>query len=230
MHAGTHDDELVGPARADGGEPSTPAEAGFVRKKDGRWIYRDPEPSASWTAELLPDGRLRFKDHLVSKPSFEGSPVGMRVPGLTDLANQARGVRYWMKRKRRLIARTKQMRLQMAVQFAESNIERQLEQLRRDLVAVWTSDRPPRTRRGLLFEIWDDCDESIEVDGGDVIEIDDGALDELRRRAGARARARIVAFIRRNLPKDSPHAYTPEELRELNARRVSREPFDPYAT
>jgi len=150
------------------------------------------------------------------------------MPGLKDLVPAMQGVKFWIKRKRRLLNATKDMRLKMAVDFASKNIDKQLKRLHRDLIAIWTSDQPPHTRRGLLFEAWDDCDERITVQLPGFTDRD-SEIDELRTSAGEKARAQILAFIRRHLPADSGDAYTDAELRTLNAKRVSKARFAPYA-
>lgn len=205
----------------------TPADAGFTQTDDGRWVFADPDPGAQWTAELLPDGRLEFDDHLV--PRFDGKKGGVVMPGLKELVPAMQGVKFWIKRKRRLLNATQEMRLKMAVQFARDNIDKQLKRLHRDLIAIWTSDEPPHTRRGLLFEAWDDCDERISIDLPGFSDRNT-EIDELRVSAGEKARAQILAFIRRHLPADSSDAYTAAELRTLNAKRVSKARFAPYAT
>ena len=78
-----------------------------------------------------------------------------------------------------------------------------LHRLARRLEAVWgDGTRPAVERRRTLFELWDECQESG---------------------AGVVARAQIMGFIRRRLPG----SYPAEELRLLNSRRSSREPFAP---
>jgi hypothetical protein len=117
----------------------------------------------------------------------------------------------------------------MAVAFAERNIDRQLQKLYRDLMDIWTSDRPPRTRRRLIFEIWDECEENLAVDLGDFNDSETSTIDRLRRSAGTRARGKILAFIRRHLAAGTEDGYPDAELRALNEGRVSKERFAPYA-
>ena len=212
------------PAPRDTGQHRTPAEAGFVRKKDGRLVYRDPDPAASWSAELLPDGRVRFKDRLV-KPGL----TSVATPGLQVLVMKAEGFEFWATRKKRLLRSTSKMRLQMAVDFASKNIDRQLAQLYRDLLDIWTSSKPPHTRRGLIFATWDDCEEQLEIDLGDFSDSHASKIDELREDAGVEARAKIIEFIQRHIPSDSADAFTPAELVAMNRRRRSTERFEPYA-
>jgi hypothetical protein len=72
-------------------------------------------------------------------------------------------------------------------------------------------------RRRLLFELWDECEEPPEA-GEAPSEVESGLL----------ARRSILELIGRELPEGSIQAYTAEELRLLNQRRMSREEFHPY--
>ena len=91
-----------------------------------------------------------------------------------------------------------------------------LRSLPRELEKMWRDDtRSLADRRRLLFERWDECVDARE--------------DSEAARVGAQARATVLSFIRTRLPAGSPDAYTQAELVALNARRVSRVPFAPYA-
>lgn len=208
------------PDPADAEQIRTPAQAGFKRTKDGRLVFNDPDPGASWSAELLPDGRVKFSDDL--RKRFDP------MAGLPERLMASRGIRFWIKRKQRLLAATRPMRLNMAVDFAEKNIDRQLLRLHRDLLAIWASDKPPRTRRGLLFDVWDECEESVVVNLGEFTDSEPTKMDALRSAAGVRARRTIIAFVKRHLPKGHKDAYPDAELTALNSRRLSRDRFAPY--
>ncbi|MBL4683894.1 MAG: hypothetical protein JKY37_04840 [Nannocystaceae bacterium] len=202
----------------------TPADAGFKRQSDGRLVFRDPEPTAQWTAELLADGRIRFTDHYRTR----------RIPTLNDLSHvgdlirKKQGMKLWIKRKQRLLAATRDMRLGMAVAFAEKNIDGQLSQLYRDLLEIWRGDEPPWTRRALIFATWDDCEEGLAVDLGEFTDSEASKIDTIRHDAGQRARTKIVAFIRRHIPKGSTDAFTAAELASFNRGRQSKARFTPY--
>ncbi len=172
---------------------------------------------------------MHFTDRLATKVEINEETrravVRMRTPA--DRVRKGQGMKLWVQRKKKLLKATATMRLHMAIAFAEKNIDRQLTRLHRDLLEIWSSDKPPHTRRGLIFETWDDCEDSLVVPLGDA----SGkapSLDELRLRAGTRARAKVIAFIRRHLPAGSPDAFTARELVAMNERRNSRERFAPY--
>lgn len=192
----------------------TPADAGFERDRRGRWIFKDPDPGAQWIAELHPDGRLTFKDRLVPQPKL--SSLSMKVPGFKELAMKAQGKGFWHRRKRQLTERTQALRDRMAREFEKINLETQLARLDRDLSTIWHGSQPSSTRRQRLFERWDECEEGSSDDPSTRIQ------------AGVRARAIIIAFIRKHLPASSAEAFTPAELEALNRLRASRARFDPY--
>ena len=83
---------------------------------------------------------------------------------------------------------------------------------------IWCdSSLSKRSRRRLLFDLWDECEE---------------AFDEQDRRpvarAGQKAREGIVRYIRREIPFGSPDAYSRGEIHALNASRASKQEFEPY--
>lgn len=116
--------------------------------------------------------------------------------------------------KARFLDRTRAERMRMATVEKGENLRHALFRLRRNLRAVWTSATwPAARRRQLLFELWDEC---AETGSAEVLAV------------ATRARATIIAFVRRNLPAGSAHAYTGSELKRLNRSRKSSEMFLPY--
>lgn len=224
----------------DSAQLDTPADAGFVERRNGRVVFRDPERSARWTAELLPDGRLRFKDHLLFPPPVPPSqtpiaglrpgngPSGGSMPSLHALILSAQGMNFWIQRKKRLVEATRAMRERQAIEFARANVVRQQARLGRELANAWASPRPAPARRSLLFDLWDQCDEPVGRGPKGMADGGLSAVDAMRRRAATQARARVVQFVQHHLPERSAQAYSAGELRALNARRLSHERFDPY--
>jgi hypothetical protein len=84
----------------------------------------------------------------------------------------------------------------------------------RNLETLWATVANPAERKRALFALWDECSDS-----GTDADVE----------AGARARARIVAFIREHLAAGTPNAFTAGELAALNRDKQSREVFAPYA-
>jgi hypothetical protein len=204
--------------------PTSLEDAGFVRDKKGNYAYR--EPAGHFTAKLLPDGRVHFKDHIAK---VTGTSV--KMPDLYAVVTKARKQNeLWAHDKAELMRRTYELRLALAVKFAEHNIETRIKSMYRELLDVWGApDRPALARRKILFERWDDCDERMRVTVPGFDDLEASKLDSVRLDAAARARTTIVEFVRKHLPKDSPDAFGADELAQLNRRRKSTETFAPYA-
>ncbi|MBL8945641.1 MAG: hypothetical protein JNK45_20930 [Myxococcales bacterium] len=204
--------------------PRTLEDAGFVRDKKGNYAYR--EPAGHFTAKLLPDGRVRFKDHI---GKVTGTAV--KMPDLYSVVTKARKQNeLWAHDKAELLRRTYELRLAIAVKFAEHNIETRIKSMYRELLDVWGApDRPALARRKILFERWDDCDERMRVTVPGFEDVEASKLDTVRLDAAARARTTIVDFVRKHLPKGTPDAYGADELAQLNRGRKSTEKFAPYA-
>jgi hypothetical protein len=114
-------------------------------------------------------------------------------------------------RKQKLADETLDERVARGAKFRTQQLDRSAELVSRTLAELWAREPDPAKRRAALFELWDDCDEG------------EGPRGE----AGQRARAMILGWIGAHLPAGSPGAFTPEELRALNARRTSKQSFTP---
>jgi hypothetical protein len=215
-----------GPSTATGPMPSrTPAsdmkprsfvEAGFKPRSNGTMVYR--AKGFPFKAILHPNGRIEFKGKV---------PLPASMPGVSDALLHGNGEELYQAQKKKLLDDTFELRLGMAVAWTEARLEERLAALTRELFDVWIDGSRSRpARREILFERWDECDTlpAPKIDGFEPA----SRIDDVRRGAGRRARAKIEQFIRKHLPRSSEHAYTPEELARLNARRHSRARFDPY--
>lgn len=138
---------------------------------------------------------------------------------LNDLVLRAKGEDPLAAKKRRFLRLTEELRDQLATRYEEANQRRAKVHASRNLERLWSdADLDFAAKRRLLFELWEECEEATGPGGEDPAVAD----------AGQEARDHIVAFIRRRLPPGSPEAYTPAELRRLNATRTSRQAFAPY--
>ena len=222
-----------------------PAALGLRRRKDGAYEYLDP--GLRFTAIIGRDGRVRFADRfrrpsdrnrqrgrccglppegLVGLSPFRGVPV----PGLVELVYALYGVDPNRAAKSAFLDRTRAFRTQQAIDFALANLDRRLAALERELVEIWRAPgRSTAEKRRILFERWDECDELVELSYVGLPKDAILTIERARMRAAERARARILRFVRKALPPGTPEAYTPDDLRRLNARRRSRRPFEPYA-
>ncbi len=124
---------------------------------------------------------------------------------------------------------TRSHRTIVEITQAAENTERALMQLAVDLPRLWAdSELPVERRREMLFERWDDCAETDGAPDMPVVRAEQAATAILHN-GGARARAMIIDFTRRELPEGSAGAFPPAQLDRLNARRRSTARFDPYA-
>lgn len=198
----------------------------FTREK-GKLVYHDPH--GRFVATLRSDGRVDFRNK-GAKASW--SQIGMAGPG--DLINAAAGEDPYARLKAKLLSATFDMRLGMAVAFQKKQIDKRLARLGGELDKIWTDERRDLgTRKELLFQRWDECDEpedvaspTVELPGFGTVESSE--LDEVRQDAASSARRMIEKFIREHAPKGSPEAFTAAELSDMNSRRASKQKFSPY--
>lgn len=217
------------PSVFEDGKPSSFEEAGFRTRRSGKRVFRDE--TGRFTATLLADGRIKFRDMpvAVSRDPLTGASKGLAMPGLAEGLRAASGTELYQQEKKRLLEATFELRLQLAVSFAQDKLDRRLQSLYRELLDAWSdASTSEAERRESLFRRWDECEEGLPVALPGFADADTSELDDMRRSAGAQARETIERFVRRQLPQGSPQAYTAEELRSLNASRRSRARFAPY--
>lgn len=215
------DRPALGPVvRSTDDEPRSLEEAGFRKRKDGS--YKFGGISSAFVAVVQPDGRVRFRDRVVT---VHGTAVRTNFVPAQKLAGEAQ----FRTLKTQILRQTADLRMQMARSWSKKQLRAQLAALSTQLKTAW--ERPNwslERRRKTLFLLWDECEEPSADDAGERNVAD--TLDQARAAAGAKARAMIVRFIREELPADSDQAYPPAELRALNGIRGSRQRFAPYAT
>lgn len=191
-----------GGGRSRGGLP-----AGLQHAGEGTYRYEDH----GFVANIDRDGTVHFRDR---------APVGFSSPlslsfDLTEAVMMLRDDDPYRPGKMKFLEETRELRARLCGEAHTERLQKALFALPKELDRTWRDPAmTPEARRRLLFQRWDECADAR----GD---------DELAR-AGALARATVLAYIRQHLPAGSPHAYTPAELLALNAERVSREPFAPY--
>ncbi|HEU5055330.1 MAG TPA: hypothetical protein VFU21_02340 [Kofleriaceae bacterium] len=177
---------------------------------DGNGRFRVEEGPV--TAHVERDGRVAFEDK--KSIGFELPLITGGAFELTDLAMRMAGQDPYSSRKMALLDRTRAERMQLAAAETSSNLKDAVVRTPAALERIWRAPGDLAGKRRLLFTLWDECAET-------------GSAEVL---ASSRAvRAAIVAFIRRRLPRGSRAGYRSRELDALNARRTSRERFEPYA-
>ena len=192
----------AGPGRGPGGLPP-----GLEHAGQGTYRYED----RGFVADIDRDGTVHFRDR---------APVGFSSPlslafDLTEAVMMLRDDDPYRPGKMKFLEETRELRARLCGEAHTERLRQALFALPKELDRAWRdTSQTPEARRRLLFQRWDECADTR----GD---------DELAR-AGALARATVLAYIRQHLPAGSAHAYTHDELLALNAVRVSREPFAPY--
>lgn len=148
-----------------------------------------------------------------------GLGIGFRPKSdLNDAILYAKGDDPLAARKRRFLRLTQELRDELLAKSQQREVSFSKIRASRHLERLWKRDSVSFANKRLrLFDLWDECEEPV-----------DDADESPTARAGLRARAQILRFIRQKLPRGSPEAYAPDELRRLNARRKSREVFRPY--
>lgn len=218
---GVGDGAMQGPAA-----PARGADYAFAREK-GKLVYRDPH--GRFVATLRSDGRVDFRNK-GAKASW--TQIGMGGPG--DLIAAAAGQDPYARIKAKLLEATFEMRLGMAVNFQKQQIDKRLARLGGELDKIWADDRRDLgSRKELLFQRWDECDEPEEVASPTAElpgfgEVENSELDDARQDAATSARRLIETFIRKHAPKGSPEAFTAAEISDMNRRRASKQKFSPY--
>lgn len=186
--------------------------ASLEPRAGGRFHYRTPDGHIRVMIERDGSVRVNYGGYSVFKP-----PTLLPIEGLTRA------------RVAKIMAQTREFRLQMAKKFRRERIQSQLHALRRQLARIWVDrNYDDRAKRRLIFELWRDTDDDPEPadeapgDGPSPSE-----TDAFRKEAAARARREIEVFIRKRFPANSDTAYTPTELEGMNRESAPRR-FTPY--
>lgn len=207
---------------------------------DGNGTFRFDHPG--FTAKVARDGRVELKDKPSAQPFFEGPcvecvkrdlsnyvddpssgkamnlmallpKVGVRFD-ITDYVMRKIGDDPYNHAKAKFLDETRDQREAMWQAESEERLREALQTLPAQLAKIWLHDAwTEAERRQVLFDLWDECAET-------------GSAERVR--LGKQIRVTIMAFIRRNLPAGSAHAYSEAELKTLNARRSSKAAFAPY--
>ncbi|HPQ80391.1 MAG TPA: hypothetical protein PLZ86_01540 [bacterium] len=134
--------------------------------------------------------------------------LSLRYPGLEELFFKGDNQR----EKREILEATHDIRFEMLTEFRDeaSGRPETFRTLSEELNRIWDSaDLTLMEKKRRIFGLWDTC-----LGEEDAI--------------GRAARARVVEFIRTNMPKGSAKAFSGEEIAKFNTLRKSAGPFEPY--
>lgn len=222
------------------GDSKGPASLGLTRTREGNYLYVDP--GKRFTVAINPDGGVRFgdrwgRDQHGQRMKGGGwalrqiGPSGIGMGGPTEWLRALSEQELDAGAKTEFLNLTRELRIQLAVEFTRQLLRTRLGELERELQAI-SSDASMslQGRKELLFNRWDECDERFAL-GQPGAEVPQEALSEIDRdrlAAADTARRTIEAFIRRQHARGSARGYTAAELQGLNKRRLSAQPFAPY--
>src|SRR5690606_36436170 len=91
------------------GKPESLEEAGFVERRNGRVVYRDPQ--RRFNATLHPDGHVAFRNRI-------GTPFAA-MPGMAEALREASGQELYRTEKQRLLEATEELRMAYAARATE---------------------------------------------------------------------------------------------------------------
>lgn len=215
---------------------------GLKRQRDGTMMYVDA--GKRFTAVFNADGTVRFGDRWNRDQhgdKVKGSRAAMRQINMAGLG--VTGPSEWLVKlqdllggpetdaaaKREFLNRTRELRTQMAIEFTLRTLTYRLGTLERELFELWNAGGDPAKKRELLFQRWDECDEAYRVEfAGEIPEEAMSEIDRTRADIAEQARRIIETFVRRQLPRSGPDAFSKRELADMNGRRTSRQEFRPY--
>ncbi|HUH03144.1 MAG TPA: hypothetical protein VML75_14205 [Kofleriaceae bacterium] len=183
------------------------------RDDGGGYTYE----ATGFEARVGADGRVRFHDRSSVRGDGVVTPFFLFLAGtldVTELVMRRLGQDPYALEKRAFLESTFEARAGLRMRFDEHTMRTALGTLPRYLGRVWDyRSWDPEMRKRVLFALWDEC-----AEGG----------NELMRQGGAQARAIIEAFVRRELPQDSPQGFSAADLAALNRVRSSEQVFAPY--
>lgn len=217
---------------------------GLTRQRDGTLLYVDP--GKRFTAAFNDDGTVRFGDRWGRDQDgrrmrgsgwalMQANPGGLALGGpsewLLALQDRMGGPERHGAAKREFLARTAEVRTRMTIAWTLQLLDYRLRTLEQELEILWgAAGSSPAARRELLFQRWDECDEAFNIrPAGEITEEAASALDRARVDTAEKARRVIEGFVRRRLPQKGKDAFTAAELADMNQRRTSQQPFQPYA-
>ncbi|UJR85527.1 hypothetical protein [Sandaracinus amylolyticus] len=158
----------------------------------------------AFTAVITADGQVRYED----RPPIQTDGVAPQGRfDLNDAITRAQGGDPYAAERQRFEDDNAELIERLERQAREREMAAALRRLRGRLARLWAEESPAAQRRRQLFELWRDVDEG----GGD-----------------GGARGVIEAFIRESLPVGHADAYSPEEIRRMNASLEPSARFDPY--
>lgn len=183
-----------------------------------RYFMKNMRPHMVVSKDCLPrcNGSAPFRPKRINS---DGT-VTFHKPRVTHDPNSSR-FRIWERDYRvfdklRYLDRTRAKRLAIRKQWKRKIERGYFKSLNARLLKLWRrKDMSYAAKRWTLFELWNEC-------------LENGTTE--RARKAQFARSMIIAFIKKQLPKGSPHAFTTAELARIAKLRAGASPFKPYSS
>lgn len=160
----------------------------------------------TYTARIAPDGSVSLHDAPNVQPDLWTLGATFDI---TDAVMRSRGEDPYASAKLGWLDKTRDVRVAHGTRYRADQLARSEALMRANIDGMWKRLPNDAARKQALFEMWDECAETGEP-----------ALVA----AGEAARATLLAVAHERL---GPNAFTPQELQAFNARRTSRDRFDP---
>ncbi|MEP6859792.1 MAG: hypothetical protein ABJE66_04175 [Deltaproteobacteria bacterium] len=229
---------LAQPASPDSGEPDPrQTHEGFSldSEPDGtahlsdtrnlRWVLGLPTKHdlsariAAWQDELAQAYSGEKKDYCTYPERPIEHPIGsigatIMKFDVTDWMMRAHGQDPYASAKLAQLDATRGERTQRGAHYRHEELTRAGQLMERNLERLWATVPDAAERKRELFALWDECN---EIGTNDVVD------------ASARARERVVKFVRQHLPQGSHDSFTDSELAALDRDKQSHASFAPYA-
>lgn len=178
----------------------------LVRERDGSYITRKDR----FIARVDPDGKVHLNDKRNLEVHFYGLGIAGRFD-VTDWAMRSQGMDPYASEKLKYLDRTRDQRVAIGQEYRRAQLAQSGVSMQHNIERLWASTPDVAERKQGLFDLWDECAESgnVELIAG-----------------GAAARTRVVQFIQVKMRGDA--AFTAADLARLNATRRSAARFAPY--
>jgi len=188
-------------------------------KPDGTGTKSEHE---TFKIKVAADGTAKIHD----KANVQRSGVLSWQFDASDALMRNKGIDPYSSYKLKVLDETREERVAIGKRYRTQQLTRSKQLVQANLERLWATTTDLASRKQGLFELWDDCAESVpEMERSGRTPASE--VDELVA-GGASARAHVVGFIRSRLPRGTSDAFTPAELDRFNRQRKSSARFAPY--
>lgn len=185
----------------------------------GDW-YMDPNkpvghlpPEKITKPPVLPGEDASGADNKPDHGGVAGIPIVAGGFDISDAFMRRNGQDPYASKKLKFLDSTRDERVQIGMRHRSEQLAMAPQMMKKNLERLWATIADPAARREVLFELWDEVE---ETGSEELVE------------ASYQARKFVIAWIRWKLPAGSTDAYSTDELAGLNKKRTSKAEFAPY--